>query len=246
MRKGLASDFDGTLYYINQKPEISERNLKSIQAFQKEGSCFGICTGRSLTGITKVVPKSLHFDFFIIASGALILDRKQQEIEKHCVDKNLLIDLYQKYSDKNGTQIIFHANDTVYSFYDEFSLQTRIHSFDDLTGSIYGMSMGTESKDMAARITEEVNKHYGSEITAFHNVYNVDIAPKGCSKGHALGVIKEVYGIDCMGGIGDSYNDLPMIWAADVGFTFPSSPANVKKAADHIVDDVASAINLLK
>ena len=42
----------------------------------------------------------------------------------------------------------------------------------------------------------------------------------------------------------DFLNDIPMLEGADVSFTFASSPADVRAAADHLVDDVATALAL--
>ena len=57
--------------------------------------------------------------------------------------------------------------------------------------------------------------------------------------------VRELFGIDRLGGIGDSYNDLPLIENADIGFTFPNSPKELKEAADEIVISVSQAIEKL-
>ena len=44
---------------------------------------------------------------------------------------------------------------------------------------------------------------------------------------------------------GDSYNDLPLLQASDVGFTFPDAPEKLRKEADEIVISVAQAIEKL-
>jgi phosphoserine phosphatase len=43
-------------------------------------------------------------------------------------------------------------------------------------------------------------------------------------------------------GVGDSYNDLPLLSTADVSYTFHASPAEVRDTATHVVTDLAEAI----
>ena len=67
----------------------------------------------------------------------------------------------------------------------------------------------------------------------------------GCSKGTGAARVRELFGIERLGGIGDSYNDLPLIENADIGFTFSGSPQELRDAADEIVLSVSQAIEKL-
>lgn len=75
--KALASDFDGTLYF---KDGFKEKDLKAIKEFQDHGNLFGICTGRPLSAIIEECQGKINFDFYIVASGALVLDKDQNEV----------------------------------------------------------------------------------------------------------------------------------------------------------------------
>ena len=94
-------------------------------------------------------------------------------------------------------------------------------------------------------LTEEINALYGDEVTAYTNVCNVDIVPKGCSKGHALQILKEKLSLPWIAGIGDSYNDIPMLRAADQSFTFTYSPESIRQEADVVVENLAQAVEIL-
>ena len=74
----------------------------------------------------------------------------------------------------------------------------------------------------------------------------VDVVAAGCSKGTGMCKVREIFGIDRFGGIGDSYNDLPLLQAADVGFTFPDAPEELREAADEIVLSVSEAIGKMR
>lgn len=47
-------------------------------------------------------------------------------------------------------------------------------------------------------------------------------------------------------GIGDSFNDIPSLDAADVAFTFHRCDERVKQHADYIVDSVEQAIAIFE
>ena len=57
--------------------------------------------------------------------------------------------------------------------------------------------------------------------------------------------MKKLTGADIMCGIGDSYNDIELLKAADISFCFDYSPIEVKNEADHIVDSVCEAIKII-
>ena len=243
--KALASDFDGTLYFMRNDPNFREEDLSAIRRFQKEGGLFGISTGRSLIGIKKVVHDRIAFDFYILVNGALVLDKNCQPLYKECVDRDLIAEIHDRYFGQ--VEIIIQANDTVYNVGEPYPLQVQIESIDDIPGyDIYGLSFGAENPADARRITQEINQDYGEILIAYENVWNVDIVPKGCSKGHAINLIKDKLGIDYIGGIGDSYNDVPMLKNVDCSFTFGHVPDGVKQHADYIVDSVADAIQTLE
>ena len=57
--------------------------------------------------------------------------------------------------------------------------------------------------------------------------------------------VKEYLQIQVMAGIGDSFNDMPMLQAAHPSFTFSDSPKVIRGNADYVVDSVAEALDLL-
>jgi len=48
-----------------------------------------------------------------------------------------------------------------------------------------------------------------------------------------------------MSGIGDSYNDIPMLDVVDCSFTFKNSPLMIQQQVSYVVDSVAEAISIL-
>ena len=113
-------------------------------------------------------------------------------------------------------------------------------------GLIHQVSIHTESLEEAASISKSLNERYGDKIEAFQNVVEIDIAPRGCSKGKGVNFLreymKEQLGEFRLYGIGDSINDLPLLEASDVSYTFPYAPKEVQEKADKVVETIVDAL----
>lgn len=242
MTRVFASDFDGTLYFMGQKEDVRPADIAAIEAYQRHGGLFGVCTGRSLKGVRLAIGDRVKFDFYILVSGSLILDSSLKTVYKRCISRELLSELCERYS---GYEMVIQANDTVYTFGHPYPLQTKIAALEDIAGSdLYGVSLATESVDAARRLTEEINADYPELLTAHQNIVDVDVAPKGCSKGRALDRLRTHFAESRIGAIGDAYNDIPMLDQADMPFTFPYAPAEVRSRGYHIVSCVGEALEL--
>ena len=240
--KIFASDFDSTLYFWERDPHISKEDIAAINRFRKEGGLFGVCTGRSLFGIRHPLEGILDLDFYILASGALVLDKDFNEISKTCVDRDIIIEVYERFA---GKESIIHANDTVYSFSGFYDMHESIKSFDEIEGdSFYGVSIAPDDTADVKTICDAVNREYGEYLSAYPNRHIADIVSCDCSKGKAMKMIRAHFGADITAGIGDSFNDIPLFENCDVSFTFHSSHEDVKSRADHIVGSVNEALDI--
>lgn len=245
MKLGLASDFDNTLYFMFEEEKYRPGDLEAIQAFQERGGLFGVSTGRSLQGVRKAALDDVAFDFYILATGSLVLDKNLQVLERHTVELDLVRDIYERYG--KTAEAVIQGDDTVYSFHkDVYGLQTSIQSFLDLEQSqIYGISFYAGTAAKAHAITTEIQRIYGSCVAAYENTSVLDVVSPECSKGTALKTVKKALSIDRMGAIGDSYNDVSMMQEGDCSFTFPYAPESVQHEVDYVVTSMAEALKLL-
>lgn len=240
----FASDFDGTLYLLEIEGNYKQSDLNKIKEFQKQGHLFGICTGRPLIGIVENLKDKVNLDFYIVSSGALILDRDFNVIDEQLISSDVMKDLYYRYKDIVD---IFIQGKAMYAFKRNKEvniLQTLIKDIDEVEGNVYGLSFNAKTEKNAKRVCKEI-KYYYNELDAFQNKEYIDIVKKGCSKGIAINKVKEAFNIDIIAGIGDSYNDIPMLENADISFTFHSSPDVIKDKATYIVDSICEAIEKL-
>ena len=73
--KAFASDLDGTLVFDRK---VKDMDKEAIHMFQKK-NMFGVYTGRPICSLFDI--EDISFDFYIVYSGALLLDRNKKMIE---------------------------------------------------------------------------------------------------------------------------------------------------------------------
>ncbi len=249
--KVFASDFDGTLYFYKGATEAERLppvSVEMIRRYQAAGHLFGLCTGRQVGGLTPFIGGILAPDFYITSSGANIVDRELKPILKRGVDRGVADALIRAYHPKGYRMTLDIEGDIcVFSKMDYPGFYYVISGVDDAPeGLIHQVSIHTESLDDAAAIVATVNERFGDRVQAFQNVVEVDIAPRGCSKGKGVAYLrdymKQHWGEVRLYGIGDSMNDLPLLEAADVSYTFPYAPEIVQKRATKVVPTIVDAL----
>ena len=247
-KKVFASDFDGTLYFYKADVKLPPENVEKIREYQAAGHLFGLCTGRQVGGLTPFITGFVKPDFYITSSGANIVDGSMKPILKRGVErsvadalvKELLPRGYRLTLDVEGDICVFAEMDYPGKYY-------IITGVDDAPeGLIHQVSIHTESLEDAAALSASINERYGEYVEAFQNVIEIDIAPRGCSKGKGVQALRD-YMRDTLGdftlyGIGDSINDLPLLEASDVSYTFPYAPEICRQRADKVVDTIVDAL----
>lgn len=249
--KVLASDFDGTLFF---KGKFREEDLKQIRTFQAQGNLFGLCTGRPLAGITEAIRESVRCDFMILSSGAQILDGEGRTLYKACIDLETTAQLVCRFSSE--LDFYYQTEEGTYcqrrpdgQIPESASILTAIpyHSFirlDELPADIYGLSLYAEADAHARNVTAWINTQFPT-LAAFQNEKWVDVVQRGCSKGKGIELLKQQLSFKTIAGIGDSYNDIPLLRMTSPSFTFHSSPDAVKQEAQFLVDSLAEAIAVM-
>lgn len=106
MPNALASDIDYTLYFPNKNPSISLEDQQAIAHYQKAGYLFGLCSGRPYSGVINLFD-TIHPDFYIISSGAIILDKNLQPLYEKHVTYHTIQNIFYQY--QNQALIIIHT-----------------------------------------------------------------------------------------------------------------------------------------
>lgn len=250
--KLLASDLDGTLYFNHQTPKVKPQDIEAIKAFQKAGNLFGICSGRTLAGIHHALnEQDIHLDFYILVSGAALADKNGHFIYQHRLSKATIRKIVTAIEHEKEAEVLFCHEENYYLLHPSGSLNRRgkiIQDIDEaLENDFDSLHIAFEHTDTLERVKEILKSKLDDEIEIHHNVLNLDITPKGFSKGKAIKTLENYLPIrlEDIATIGDSFNDISMLQAAPTSFTFHTSEASVKANAKHIVADISEAINLL-
>ncbi len=247
-KKVFASDFDGTLYFYKADVKLPPENVEAIRRWQAAGHLFGLCTGRQVGGLTPFIGGLVDPDFYITSTGANIVDRELKPIYKRGVDRAAADAIVKAVKPKNYRVTLDVEGDIcVFAKMDYPGFYYVIDSVADApAGLIHQLGIHTESPDEAARVGPCVNERFGDHVNAFQNVQEVDIAPLGCTKGKGVLLLRdwmrEHYGEIILYGIGDSINDLPLIDASDVSYTFPYAPEELQRRATKVVDTIVDAL----
>lgn len=239
----LASDFDHTIYFDKEDVPLKPQTVSAIKKLRRAGNLFGFCTGRLKDQQLMQVADVLEADFYILISGALILDKNRETVYGCPMDPELLEELNRRYTSGYGAAIL--TKDEMYIIGKNRPYGTQITSLGEIKEKVYGYSLELPTPEMAHEIAAEIKEKYPGRLNAFPNKWYLDIVSAGCSKGTGIAFVKNHFGIDIMSGIGDSYNDVPMLQEVDISFTFTYSPEQVQRQADNIVGSAAEAIEIL-
>ena len=248
MQKVFASDFDGTMYFYKAEVKLPPENVEAIRRWQAAGHLFGLCTGRQVGGLTPFIGGLVDPDFYITSTGANIVDGSLAPIYKRGVDRSVADAIVREMKPRGYRLTLDIEGDIcVFAKMDYPGFYYVITGVEDAPqGLIHQVSIHTESPEEAAQVSAWINQQFGDHVNAFQNVQEVDIAPLGCTKGKGVLLLKEYmkekYGDIILYGIGDSINDLPLLEASDVSFTFPYAPQVVRERATKVVPTIVDAL----
>ena len=244
--KILLSDFDGTLcLHETGRSWYRQEDIEAIREFQKAGNLFGVCTGRPVRWLMRDMHPEIHPDLVVGSSGAHITDLKNDQV---LFEKNMPEYLVKELMSTIDDCLLFsvQAGGDIYYLYDEKHPEPKLTCIMDIPRDhITGISICAGTPENAAVMAEMINRKMGEHLAAYQNIDYLDIIPAGSSKGTGTKLVKDVFGSELTAGIGDSFNDIPMMDAADLAFTFPASEMEVKEHADHIVESIAEAIEIM-
>jgi len=257
MYKLLCTDMDGTL--LNDKKEISERNLRAIKEVHEKGVKVVVCTGRMFTSA----------DFFsdllgvktpvIASNGAFIREKDRDEIIYKALlgKKNSFTIL--NVCKKHGIYPNFHTHNTIFTEEITYSAASYVKINETLPeGKKITITLVKDWEEIFNKYENEILKCIAVDtdgeridrakqelsllgslevVSSFKN--NFEAMNRGVSKGRAVEILAHYYNISkeeiiC---IGDNENDISMIEYAGLGVAMANGEECVKKAADYITDN---------
>ena len=251
----LACDIDGTLISDELLPE---RNVKAIERFVKEGGAFSLSTGRTVAAIGMITSKINCISLSVLSNGCVIYDLKNGKvIEEKCLPKSA-VDMAKRVLAEESIGIEFHTADRV--FVPSRSAASDLHEeYEEMRAEFADISACGDLRinkiiyfvenERQAGMLLKISKEYEGESTFYSTCTFIngvkqnyfEQLPAGVSKAGSVKTLCGILKIKKGGSfaIGDYYNDLPMIEAADISAVPAAAPDDVKAQATAVVCDAA-------
>lgn len=254
----LISDLDGTL--LNDQKRVEPRDALAIHRWINSGHRFWVASGRGHDCKQLLNTDDVFPEYIIGSTGSTIHDANDQLIYRydapmHCLKGIVDYLTSLKYcglmlDNVHGPTIdptLRYGIDTNHLVSDhihhDLSTMMDARRLDLSDVSVLKIFTVFSSDPLALQARDYLMDHF--DVTAYHADTNcLEIVPKGCSKYHALHQLCNMLDIDLstVAAIGDEENDVMMIDHAGYGYIMASANASVKAHADHIVSNVAQAI----
>ncbi|MBR6136626.1 MAG: HAD family phosphatase [Bacilli bacterium] len=192
--KILASDFDNTIYYLDND-EQNKKNAEAIRRFVSYGNIFCIITGRNYTELKKLLTElNIPYSYLVCEDGAKIFNNMD-----YCIDTTLL--------DKREIEQIEEVlkNEGCDYFLDDGYNKTEY--LEDVVKIVVNCTDEEEKNRIVKLIKDKIDVHiYASR-------FHVNIIHKTVNKRHALKTLMnlEQLDYDLLHVIGDNDNDYEML-----------------------------------
>jgi hypothetical protein len=231
--KALFLDVDGTLVVHNLESLPSPRVTEAINTCKKIGVAVCLATSRPLHGVQKIIT---HLDlrgYCVISSGSQIYSFQKKKIvmEKTILKKDIRIihEIATKY----------HVDCRGFDGENEISLDhSRVLK---KIVSIYFPELPLDVFQKIYMELESTQKFALHRMPAWDERFEcLDITCKGTSKLHAITEVAGLLGIQTheMIGVGDGYNDFPLLMACGLKVAMGNAVPELKAIADFIAPSV--------
>lgn len=256
MKKIIFLDLDGTL--VGRKDGhsyIPESAKEAIIRARLNGHLIYYCTGRSRSDVDGV-SNLIDIDGIVGGSGSYVLVGDTQILSRHMnID---IVHKIKKFLDDNGVFYWIETSDGVF-----FKDENTKYVFKELADiGVMGKTFYNIIKDYDSNCLNIANKIvFHSKTLTYDEIYkeigNIcemvpmsywennwqaegEISGKGITKGSAITYLLDYLKIDKKDaiGIGDSYNDIPMLENVGTKVVMGNGEEDVKKIADFVTDSL--------
>lgn len=248
----IISDFDGTL--VNEDGTITAKNKEAIINYRKNGGNFAISTGRLPEGI---LPRAQELGLqgaLSCCQGSIILDIQSKEVLfEDSISNAVAVKICKKLEEMD---VHFHVYDlwSYYSNKDDDALKRYEHITktkakfvkDKLISDVvketnmpvYKFLIMVDPKDNAAVFAELDKENFENCCVTKSADYLVEVINAKNSKGTAVRFLSQYYNvpIEKTIGVGDQWNDIPMIQAAGLGVAVKNADERLKEHAKFVLD----------
>lgn len=247
----IACDIDGTLMVNGIIPEI---NKEKIRFFIENGGNFAIATGRSLCAVSDVFEQLPEVTLGTYANGTVIYERKTDEFlyDKTIPlsDHEIMYRVNEQFPDV-GIEVHFQDHVGVFKRTTETDLHAKYEKMDApelekedieklrLNKILYLFNSFEERQSIRPFIERlSLQSDFVDTTVTYYGRqrFFIEQIPKGISKATGVKELARLFGTEkgSVYAIGDYYNDVEMLEAADISAAPVDSPEDVKQKATYI------------
>lgn len=248
MYKAVISDFDGTL--ASKEGVVSPLVRESVKKLISRGFYFSIATGKSYQGIIENICHELNLNTpVIVRSGAEIVDPKTGNVIMAEFLDTQEIDPILDYLKNQSIAFEVNIGDFVYTNSQDLLGSKSYKKYKDL-GELPHDYLQTVSKIrlvMDEKQVETFKPHVEKMLKQFRTITIVqiprgfDVTSEKATKHLAVLKLMKHLGITAQQtvGIGDGYNDYPLLEAVSYKVAMENAPQELKDIADFIAPPVS-------
>lgn len=231
--KALFLDIDGTTVVHGVDSIPTPRVTQAIHACREAGVAVCLATSRTLRVTKKIID---HLDlngYCVIAGGAQVYDPKKKKFVIETLFPGHVLPVIMDTAVEYGEQLAIFDGEKEVQF-DGVHIPEKIVSvyFPEITLETF-MSI---RKKLA--VLTEVNIH---RMQAWNDKFEcMDITSKDASKLHGITEVAKLLGIQTheMIGVGDGYNDFPLLMACGLKIAMGNAVPELKAIADFVAPSV--------
>ena len=249
----IVSDIDGTL--IGADSVISRNNVSALRRVNNPAVRVVLCTGRTLVAARRFVDRLGLDGYHIFSDGALVRNPEtRHDLYLAPLDPALLAEMTAYARQHNlfleyftPTEYLVETESEYLSMRSFFGIQSRRVDFNALPEDSPVIKGGLISDAVSAAGVDAFLAHFKGRLDytyamtpAFPDVRFFNLVAPGVSKGCALRELAAYLEIPLAAtlAIGDADNDISLFQAAGLAVAMGNAPAAVRRAADHVTDDV--------
>lgn len=270
MVKYFICDLDGTLIRANETQDVngnphvtfsvSETDKAAIAKFIAAGGQFIIATGRADFEIENFarMEQIEHVRYRISCNGAvirtedgeLVFHQRLSDAASKLMRRELEL-LDGKFSIIEASDVdwvYYHGDvdhDDIYKENHVFNNLDIVHEFGETIFPIKYFIQG--ETDAVQHIVQTIQSEMPEAFEIFNDEHEVNVGPRDVSKGTAVTHFMKSMNIDPseIAVIGDAANDISMFKTTPNSFSFHHAKPDVQQHANHIVENVAEALEIL-
>lgn len=248
MIKLVVTDIDGTIY--TPEKGITNEVKHCIQNLTQKGVHVAIATGRTY-GSAKWIADNVGIECPLICyQGGLVKTYEGNIIDVKYLNEKIAREIIEDFRKRN-IHLNVYIEDKLYVEEDDDYIKDyigdkgidyyKVDSFDELDFSKLNkmLAINYDSK-FIDELIDELQKRYPQIYVVKSFAYFCEIANKEATKGNAIKILADLYGIttDEVLAIGDNNNDIEMVETAGVGVAMGNGTEEIKKRADFVTDNV--------